>query len=311
MSLKKHPDFTVEEIGVQTVDVYDIEVDNNHNFFGNGILVHNSCFIILDDLIDRVKPDNPIDFIDKIMKDVFEPLFETSYDDLAERMGAMSNRMVLEREKIATGIFQEPKRYILNIYDNEGVRYENPKLKVTGVEAVRSSIPAVFRKGLKECFSLMLETNDESLVVKRLNELKESYKTMDLRKISSPMSANNLEKYADSSTIYTPRTPINVRAALLYNHLIEQKGLDNKYRLIGSGDKILFVHLIMPNPIHENVIGFLDFFPEEFGLNNYIDRDTQIQKSFIAPLDRMFTTIGWSSLIPAKGANDCQLDLFF
>lgn len=271
----------------------------------------DSVFIILDDLIDLVKPDNPIDFIDKIMKDVFEPLFETSYDELAERMGAMSNRMVLEREKIATGIFQEPKRYILNIYDNEGVRYEKPKLKVTGIEAVRASIPAVFRSGLKECFSLILETNDESIVFDRINELKEEYRSMDLRKISSPMTANNLEKFSDPILLYKKGTPINVRAALLYNQLIKKKDLENRYRMIGSGDKILFVHLITPNPIHENVIGFLDFFPDEFGLNDYIDRETQIQKLFVAPLERMFATIGWSSLKEAKGGNDCLLDSFF
>lgn len=309
--LKKHSNFTVEEMGVQNVNVYDIEVDQNHNFFGNGVLVHNSVFIILDDLIDRVKPDNPIDFIDKIMVDVFEPLFKTSYDELAERMGAMTNRMVLEREKIATGIFQEPKRYMLNIYDNEGVRYEKPKLKVTGIEAVRASIPAVFRAGLKECFSLILETNNESIVFERVNELREEYRSMNLRKISSPMSANNLEKFSDPDSIYTQRTPINVRAALLYNHLIKKNHLENKYRMIGSGDKILFVHLTMPNPIHENVIGFLDFFPDEFGLNNYIDREAQIQKLFIAPVARMFATIGWTSLRNTKGGNDCLLDSFF
>jgi len=50
-----------------------------------------------------------------------------------------------------------------------------------------------------------------------------------------------------------------------------------------------------PNPIQENVISFIQQFPEELNLDKYIDYDLQFEKSFLEPLKIILDSIGWSA----------------
>jgi DNA polymerase elongation subunit (family B) len=224
----------------------------------------------------------------------FEPYIDSSYEELATYVNAYDQKMQMKRENIADrGIWTAKKRYILNVWDSEGVRYEEPKLKMMGIEAVKSSTPAPCRAMIKEALKLMMNgTEDE--VIDFIDQSRKEFKKLPPEDISFPRSASNVEKYKASSTIYAKGTPIHIRGALLYNHYVKQHKLDNKYSLIQNGEKIKFCYLKKPNVIHENIISFIQDFPHEIGLDKYVDYDLQFDKSFLEPLKIILDAIGWN-----------------
>jgi hypothetical protein len=202
--------------------------------------------------------------------------------------------MVMARENIADrGIWTAKKRYILNVWDSEGVRYEEPKLKMMGIEAVKSSTPAPCRAMIKDALKLMMNATEED-VQKYIEECRTKFRKLPPEEISFPRSASNVEKYKAHATIYAKGTPIHIRGALLYNHYVKQHKLDNKYSLIQNGEKVKFCYLKKPNIIHENIISFIQDFPTELGLDKYVDYDLQFEKSFVEPLKIILDAIGWN-----------------
>jgi DNA polymerase elongation subunit (family B) len=211
----------------------------------------------------------------------------------------------MKRENIADrGIWTAKKRYILNVWDSEGVRYEEPKLKIMGIEAVKSSTPAPCRKMIKDALNLMMGgTEDE--VIDFIDDARAKFKKMPPEDISFPRTVSDVNKHKSHSTIYAKGTPIHVRGALLYNYYVKENKLDNKYSLINNGEKIKFVYLKKANPIRENVISFISDFPLELGIDKYIDYDLQFEKAFLDPVKVILDAIGWNV---EKTVN---LELFF
>ena len=196
------------------------------------------------------------------------------------------------------------KRYILNVWDSEGVRYEDPKLKMMGIEAVKSSTPAPCRKMIKDALKLMM-TGTEEDVIDFIDKSRDEFKKLPPEDISFPRSASDVVKYKSSSTIYIKGTPIHIRGALLFNHYVKKNKLDNKYSLIQNGEKIKFCYLKKPNSIHENVISFIQDFPKELNIDKYVDYDLQFEKSFVEPLKAILDAIGWNV------EKTINLELFF
>ena len=244
---------------------------------------------------DKVSDTSKIvSIIDKVCQEKLEPFIDTSYKNLATYVNAYDQKMQMKRENIADrGIWTAKKRYILNVWDSEGVRYEDPKLKIMGIEAVKSSTPAPCRSMIKDALKLMMSgTEDE--VIDYIDECRKKFKKLPIEDISFPRSVSNVDKYKAHSTIYSKGTPIHSRGALLFNHYIKEKKLDNKYSAINNGEKIKFCYLKKPNPIHENVMSFISEFPPEFGLDRFVDYDLQFEKSFLEPLKVILDAIGWN-----------------
>jgi hypothetical protein len=222
-----------------------------------------------------------------------EKYIESSYQELANYVNAYDQKMVMKRECISErGICTAKKRYILSVWDSEGVRYETSKLKIKGIEAIKSSTPAPCRKMLKEAFNILMSGSEDDMI-KFIEEFKERFKQFSPEEIAFPRSASDVQKYTSSSQIYIKGTPIHVRGALLFNYYIKQNKLNTKYSLIQNGEKIKFVYLKKPNTIHENVISFIQDFPRELNLGKYIDYDLQFEKSFLEPLKVILDIIGW------------------
>ena len=236
-----------------------------------------------------------VGLLDKICQEKLEPFIERSYEELAHYVSAYDQKMQMKRENIADrGIWTAKKRYILNVWDSEGVRYKEPKLKIMGLETARSSTPAYFRTKLYDAFKMIVtKTNDD--LIKYVEETKREACSQDYSEISFPRGVNGLDKYRSKSNIYEKGTPIHVRGALLYNHYVRQNKVDNKYQMIQEGEKIKFVYLKMPNPIMENCISYFTEIPKEFRLDNYIDYSLQFDKSFLKPLENVLECIGWTS----------------
>ena len=246
-----------------------------------------------------------VSFLDKVCQVEFEKYIEGCYQELAEYVNAYDQKMQMKRENIAErGIWTAKKRYILNVWDSEGVRYEEPKLKMMGIEAVKSSTPAPCRKMIKDGLKLMMNGTEED-VINFIDKCREEFKSLPPEQIAFPRTASDVRKYYSSSDIYNKGTPIHIRGALLFNHYVKEKKLTNKYSLIANGEKIKFVYLKKPNIIQENIISFIQDFPKELGLDKYIDYDLQFEKSFVEPLKSILDSIGWSV------EKTINLELFF
>ena len=259
----------------------------------------DSIYLNMGPLVDSVfkgrekTNEKVVSFLDKVCKVEFEKYIQSSYEELAEYVNAYEQKMQMKRENIADrGIWTAKKRYILNVWDSEGVRYSEPKLKIMGIEAVKSSTPAPCRKMIKDALKLMM-TGTEDEVINFIESSRSKFKKLSPEEISFPRSVSDVVKYQSSSSIYAKGTPIHVRGALLFNHYIKKNKLTNKYSLIQNGEKIKFCYLKKPNSIYENVISFIQEFPKELNLQQYVDYDLQFEKSFLEPLKTILDSIGW------------------
>ena len=255
----------------------------------------DSLYIRMGELVQKFNPKNPVKFLDEICKTHFEKVLTKSYQEFADYSGAMSNRMEMGREVIADkGIWQAKKRYILNVHNSEGVQYAKPKLKIMGIEAIKSSTPELVRNKMKELFPILVGKTQEEAQEFVANFRKE-FNEIRPEDIAFPRGVRHVKKYKDKKKIYTKGTPIHSRGSLLHNHYIEKHQLTKRYEMIGNGEKIKFCYLKTPNPINENVISFKTRLPEEFNLHKYIDYDTMFEKTFLEPLEPIFDAIDWSA----------------
>ena len=271
----------------------------------------DSIYLNMGPLVDKFlshKSDDKtkvVQLLDKICEDKLEPFIEQSYTELANYVSAYEQKMIMKRENISErGIWTAKKRYILNVWNSEGVQYSEPKLKMMGIEAVKSSTPAPCRQMIKDGLKLMMSGTEEE-VIDFIDKCRKEFKALPPEQIAFPRSVSDVVKYRSYSDIYSKGTPIHCRGALLFNHYIKEKKLDNKYSLINNGEKIKFIYLKKPNIIQENVISFIQDFPHELGLDKYIDYELQFEKSFLDPLKSILDAIGWNV---EKTVN---LDLFF
>jgi DNA polymerase elongation subunit (family B) len=253
----------------------------------------DSLYVDMNDLVAKFKPKDPVKFLDKICDEHFEKILEGSYSDLAQSVHAFENRMEMKREVIADrGIWIAKKRYILNVHNSEGVQYAEPKMKMMGVDAVRSSTPQVIRDKFKQVFKVIVEKT-ESDVQQFVREFRDEFNQLPPEDVSYPRGISDLGKYVDRKSIYTKGTPIHVRGALLYNHYIAHGGLDRKYEKIKEGEKMKFVYLKTPNPIKENVIAYPGVLPKELALHKFIDYNTMFDKAFVEPLKPLLEAMDW------------------
>mgnify|MGYP003126077325 FL=1 len=255
----------------------------------------DSVYINVEDVV-KAQPDaDPVELLDGFAQKIIEPALETAFDDLAKRTNAFKPRMVMKREVIADrGIWTAKKRYILNVIDSEGVRFAEPKMKMMGIEAVKSSTPMVCRDAMKEMFKIMVN-GSEADTQKAIADFKEVFKKQAPEDISFPRSCNGIEKFRSRSSIYAKGTPIHVRGSLLYNHYLKVLGLEDEYEKVEDGNKIKFIYLMTPNKIQENVIAFDSVLPKEFELHQYIDWNKQFEKTFLEPLEIVLDSVGWTS----------------
>ena len=268
---------------LETEDDYVVAIDTD------------SIYVSFENLIERVNPKNPVEFLDTIAKEKLEPMINESYEELASYMNAYENKMIMGREVIADkGIWTAKKRYILNVHDNEGVRYKTPKLKLMGIETAKSSTPMWCRKKLEEGIKVVVNKT-EADVWQFITDARNEFGKLPIEEIAFPRGVQNVTKYHNAASIYNKGTPIHVRGSLLYNNFLYKYNIDKKYPIITNGEKVKFCYMKLPNVMNENVISFVNTLPKEFELEPYIDYDIQFQKSFVEPLGVILDKIGWTT----------------
>jgi DNA polymerase elongation subunit (family B) len=257
----------------------------------------DSCYITMKGLVDKFfagkDKEKLVDILDKVGTEQIEPCISHAMDKLVDYTNAYEKKIFFKREAIADkSIWVAKKRYAMNVYDNEGTRYQTPQLKVMGLEIVRSSTPAPVRASLKEAVKLTL-TADEKTLQKFIEKTKNDFKDLPPEEIAFPRGCNNMGKYHSDEFIYDKKCPIHVRGSLLYNFYLKKNKLTSKYELIQEGDKIKFLYLKEPNTIRENCISFNSAIPQEFDLHRYVDYDLMFQKAFLDPMDTIVKAIDW------------------
>ena len=263
----------------------------------------DSIYLSLDLLVSKTiveqKPHADtkqiIKFLDKVCEDKIQPFIDKAYDVLAEYVNAYDQKMQMKREALADkGIWTAKKRYVLNVYNNEGVEYAKPKVKVMGLEMIKSSTPSFCREKLWKAIDVIL-SGKEADVIEFIERTKIEFKSADIPEISFPRGVNGLEKFSDAKNIFGKGCPIHVRGSLIYNQLLTDKNLTKKYQTIKEGEKIKFIYLREPNTIRSNIISFPQSLPKEFDIQNYVDYNTQFEKSFVEPLKIILDSIGWKT----------------
>ena len=256
----------------------------------------DSLYVTMEKMVEKVgltDTDKIIKFLDTVCDGKIQDVIDKCYGEMAEYVNAFQQKMVMKREVLAdVGIWVAKKHYVLNVHNSEGVQYEEPKLKIMGIEAVKSSTPEPCRNALKKAFKIMMNGTEDD-VINFIEEFKTEFNTFPAEDISFPRSVKGLAKYYDSATIYRKSTPIHVKGSLIYNKILQNKRLTRKYPVIQEGEKIKYAYLKEPNPTGDSVIAMLNNLPDEFDLKQYIDYEKQFSKSFLDPMIGILSVIGW------------------
>jgi DNA polymerase elongation subunit (family B) len=268
---------------------YVIASDTDSIYLKLGPLVQHA-------LGDRSKDiGRTISFMDKVCEAKIQPYIDKSYGELADYVKAYAQKMQMKREGLADkGIWTAKKRYIMNVYDNEGVRYNEPDLKVMGLEMIKSSTPAAVREKMRQSIHIMI-SGTETDMHKFIADFKDTFRSLPPEDISFPRGLNGLAKYSDGNQLYKLGTPIHVKGAIIYNHTLKEMNLTKKYPLIQEGEKVKFSYLKMPNPLKDTVISYPARLPKEFDIHKYIDYDTQFEKTFLEPIKVILDCMNWST----------------
>jgi DNA polymerase elongation subunit (family B) len=285
-------------------------IEKKINQYMNNLLKNDEDYVIASDtdsiylrlggLVDKVFEDQSdtmkvIEFMDKVCEEKIQPFIDESYEELAEYVHAFKQKMRMKREGLSDkGVWTAKKRYILNVYNNEGVQYKEPHLKVMGLEMVKSSTPSAIRQKMEETIKIIIR-GTEPEVQEYIERFRNEFKSLPPEEISFPRGVNGLKEYSDSVMLYRKGTPIHVKGAILYNHYLKKMDLTKKYPLIQEGEKLKFTYLKQPNPFKDTVISYPGRLPPEFGLHDFVNYDLQFEKAYLDPVKIILDCIGWNA----------------
>ena len=275
---------------------------NNHNVKDIDFVIASdtdSIYVEMDHLVAHLDTTDELKIvaaIDQFCEKKIQPYLDECYKELAEYMNAYQQKMQMKRETIANkGIWRGKKMYILNAWNVEGVQYAEPKLKLQGIEAVRSSTPKACRENIKKCLSIIMNGTQQELH-DYIKNFREEFLTLPFQDVAFPRGVKGLSNYnKNKSMLYDKGSPIHVKGSLIFNHLLKKHNIKN-IPAIQDGDKVRFAYLKVPNPVQEEVIAVPDELPKELQyLDQYIDKEKQFNKSFLEPLNSITDVIGWST----------------
>jgi len=289
-------DYVIESLGIQEIDVYDIEVEDNHNFFGNNICVHNSIYVNVEGIVDKIYPGSDpnndedrskiTDMLTEFAKTLEEKAISVALEKMYKTTNAYDPCLNMKVEAIGQGVWRASKNYIMSVWSMEGIKYQTPVIKMTGIEAVKSSTPEICRNYIKDSISYIVK-KDEAGLIKHIEKCVEEFYSMPFDKIGKPSGVTDIDKWIDSNTIFKKGVPYHVRGAITYNNLVDEKNLNDVCTKIQNGDKMRICYMLLPNPTGQNIFAVPDELPEEFRLEGYIDYVKQIDKTFLKPVNSL------------------------
>lgn len=281
----------------------------------------DSIYLNLAPLVNKVFKDTNdtqkiINFMDTVCAEKLQPFIDTTYQDLADYVHAYAQKMQMKREAlIDKAIWTAKKCYMVNVWDQEGVRYREADMVIHGLQAIKSSTPGACRIKIKAALKIIMNGTEDQ-VIDFITKFRDEFPKLPVADIAFPRGVNGLDKYTNKtgkaekvspvfsgfanpdevylgSPIYTIGTPIHVKGALLYNHYLKSMNLDNHYESIREGEKIKFAYLKPGSLFDDTVISFVGRYPKEFKLEQFVDYDLMFEKAFLEPLNIVLQAIGW------------------
>lgn len=288
---------TISNMGTYTDHpVYDIEVNEDcHDFFGNGILVHNSIYVRMDAILTKLFKDQSFDWNNvqqfSKVKEYVDNVFQVqlnSYcaDFICDRFFTDQRRIEFKRQKIsAQGEYLAKKHYIVHVYDNEGLPCN--KWAYVGVQIKKNQLPDTIKELLKECVQGLIQFNwDNSKFQQKIRQMFDVFNDMSIDEISYIKNLGTLKRVQGFLTLQKG-AGAHVRGAEFYNQIIKQLGIDHKYQQIRRFDRFRYVYIKGSNKYGINVIGYKDRWPKQFNQLFQIDRQKMFQKTVMAPFKKI------------------------
>ena len=272
----------------------------------------DSIFINLNGIVTKrfgeKEPDKETvaKFLIKYHDKVIEPTINTFFDKLNKNLNMFAFSLEMEFEGLSNAvIFVEKKKYCMSQIYCDGKWYlDKPKMKIKGIEVVRTSTPYVVREKIRETLNLIFQTGDNKILIDFIEEFRKEFYKMSFEEVGMPRGINLYGNRRDKQTGTTSTVlhtlgrkgiPIQVRAALIYNKALKDFKLEKKYPVIENGDKIKFAYIKKPNYIQSDIVGCLEKMPKELLPKFEIDYPVMFQKTFMAPLEKIFSTIGYDT----------------
>lgn len=291
--------FLVQDSAVYTID-YLNKIKKSEDYLTYGDT--DSVYFNVSELVKNIdNKQEKIEFLDKLFIHIEKKVLPVRFKELSDFLNTYCSGDILhmDREVIAVSdkengqeyaaFWAAKKKYGILVNNLEGVPYETPYLKVMGLSLVQASTPAFFRDKLSEYMRIFIsEGKNSKEYVKKVHE---EYQKLDIEELAFPRSVSNVLKYVVNGEI-VKGTPIQAKAAIHYNMLLNKFGLHKKYQIIRDGDKIKFLFL-KENPYGFDTIAMKDKFPPEFKLDEYIDKEKHYYKAFQKPIEDMFSVCGW------------------
>ncbi|NBW57025.1 hypothetical protein EBR43_04435 [bacterium] len=297
--IKNKTNITDDELGANTPIIYN---DTDSSYISIKTLVEK-LGIKLFDSKGMITPEYY-----KIVQEIEDYLNVEIKKWGTESLRSTDCRLNFKREAIAdVGLFLQKKRYVIHILDEEGIPCN--KFKYTGVEVVRTTMPAPIKPKVKKIIETMLLTKNLQETNKIFNETYEIFKQLPVEDIAFTMGIKGYEKYSPQCDGFktAKHMPIHVKAAYYHNRLLERFNIDKKYEKISSGDKVKFFYTQLPNKFGISVLGYKYYYPKEFKDNFKPDHELMFTKIVYSVIDRFYEAVNWKLKTPG---NQVQTDLF-
>lgn len=301
--------FVIEDLGVQECFVYDLGVENNHTFFSNDILLHNSNYICVDAVVKKKFPNGSDDktitkwLMESLYKKGLKTIIEDACIDIHQYMNTPKQKLVMELEKILSAMLltDKKKRYATTMTYKDKVWYDKAKLSVTGLESVKSSTPQFARKFLEELYKHICEHDSDVLLRELLDDQYRRFLKMEFDDIAMVTSVNTgLEVIHGDIEDTKPHGMTNqVKACKVHNMYNARKGYSIT-PIHQNGVKIKYLDLKPVNGISKfsNVIGYIGSFPPEWENDSFLKKQIDVDRiwnvRYIKLVDAFIEFFKWS-----------------
>jgi len=290
----------------------DSNKEEEHVYFANDILVHNSIYITINPILKKLgykllTDDGDItDEASKIVDEIDEVLNKDINTWAKNDLYTTDPRFLFKREVIAeSGVFLMKKRYILHVNDNEGKKVD--KFKYVGVEVAKSTISKEIKGFIKNIMNTTLISKSAKITNAVYKKAYEDFKDLNIDDIAFRISVNNYSKYSKSVIINTfeKGTPVHVKASISYNLLLKELNIEDKYERINSNQKVKWFYL-KKNIYGLDAIAYPSEYPIEFNIFQ-IDYKRMFEKQLVNAIERLYASVNW--MLPDVG-NQTTTNLF-
>jgi DNA polymerase elongation subunit (family B) len=236
---------------------------------------------------------------------VIEKKLNAYYDDMSKELFFCDNhRFHIKGESVASkGLWIAKKRYAMNVvYDLESSLDIDNKMKVKGLDVIRSTFPPAFREFmntvLKDVLNGIVKNEMDAKVLEFRIALDSRY-YLDVARNTSVKNISEYEKgLSKQLNEFKKGTPAHVKACITYNKLLHHFKITNRYEKISDGEKIKYVYL-KNNPLNLETVavkGYND--PVEIVqlAETYIDYETLFVNELKTKLEDFYSALGWGLL---------------